>query len=93
MAEMDEGEAQEVLAQFSHELRNFLGIIRSAMHILKAIFAWRIASFEGLYPCGATERDSERAGGRPLAAPRTAAPLRRSKHRSPLSSLISKILV
>jgi len=33
---MDEAEAQDVLAQFSHELRNFLGIIRSAMHILKA---------------------------------------------------------
>ena len=31
----DEAQAQEVLAQFSHELRNFLGIIRSAMHILK----------------------------------------------------------
>jgi signal transduction histidine kinase len=31
----DEAQAQDVLAQFSHELRNFLGIIRSAMHILK----------------------------------------------------------
>jgi signal transduction histidine kinase len=31
----DETQDQDVLAQFSHELRNFLGIIRSAMHILK----------------------------------------------------------
>lgn len=31
----DEAQAQDVLAQFSHELRNFLGIIRSATHILK----------------------------------------------------------
>ena len=33
---MDEAESQDVLAQFAHELRNFLGIIRSATHILKA---------------------------------------------------------
>src|SRR5689334_8171645 len=32
----DEAQAQHVLARFSHELRNFLGIIRSAMHVLKA---------------------------------------------------------
>ena len=32
----DEAQAPDVLAQFSHELRNFLGIIRSAIHILKA---------------------------------------------------------
>lgn len=31
----DERQDQDVLAQFSHELRNFLGIIRSATHILK----------------------------------------------------------
>lgn len=31
----DESQAQAVMAQFSHELRNFLGIIRSAIHILK----------------------------------------------------------
>jgi signal transduction histidine kinase len=28
-------QTHEVLAQFSHELRNFLGIIRGAMHVLK----------------------------------------------------------
>lgn len=32
---LDEAQARDVLAQFSHELRNFLGIIRSATHILK----------------------------------------------------------
>jgi signal transduction histidine kinase len=32
---LDEALAQDVLAQFSHELRNYLGIVRNAMHILK----------------------------------------------------------